>query len=134
MTAVSTHSSESVTTRLGVVTRGRLGKAHRHQSELKRLRAEISVDSLRKLARRGGVKLTNDCNERVYDNARKAIVDFIDAVVRDAVQYTERDNRRTVIAFDIVRALRHKNGKIASTADTHETFRAQSFAALSTNL
>lgn len=99
------------------MTRGRMGKARRHQSELKRLQNEISNQSLRKLARRGGVV---NPDERVYDYARKAIVDFVNTVVRDAVQYTEREKRRTVIAFDIVRALRHTNGKIVSAAQTRE--------------
>ena len=68
----------------------------------------ITRGSIRRLARRGGVKRISG---ELYDEVRDVLKTFVDGVVRDAVAYTEHAKRRTVTAVDVVNALR-KRGKL----------------------
>jgi histone H4 len=68
----------------------------------------ITRGSIRRLARRGGVKRISG---ELYDEVRDVLKSFVDGVVRDAVAYTEHAKRRTVTAVDVVNALR-KRGKL----------------------
>ena len=68
----------------------------------------ITRGSIRRLARRGGVKRISG---ELYDEVRDVLKTFVDGVVRDAVAYTEHAKRRTVSAVDVVNALR-KRGKL----------------------
>jgi len=67
----------------------------------------ISKGAIRRLARRGGVKRISG---EVYEEVRKTLKGFVEAVVRDATAYTEHSKRKTVTALDVVNALR-KRGK-----------------------
>lgn len=68
----------------------------------------ITRGSIRRLARRGGVKRISG---ELYDEVRDCLKTFVNGVVSDAVAYTEHAKRRTVTAIDVVNALR-KRGKL----------------------
>lgn len=81
------------------------GGAMRH----KRVRIDnimrISKPSLRRLARRGGVKRMSSL---VYDEVRGMLKLFLEDVLRDSVAYTEHAKRKTVTALDVVYALKRQ--------------------------
>lgn len=68
----------------------------------------ITRGSIRRLARRGGVKRISGA---IYEEVRTVLKGFVDRVVRDATAYTEHAKRRTVTAADVVNSLK-KNGKM----------------------
>lgn len=68
----------------------------------------ISKGSIRRLARRGGVRRISAL---IYDEAREVMKIFTEGVVRDATAYTEHAKRKTVMALDVVHALR-KRGRM----------------------
>ncbi|CCW59863.1 unnamed protein product [Phytomonas sp. EM1] len=68
----------------------------------------ITRGSIRRLARRGGVKRISS---EIYEEVRRVLKGFVEGVVRDATSYTEYGHRRTVTASDVVNALR-KRGHI----------------------
>ncbi|KAG8348879.1 hypothetical protein ERJ75_001452000 [Trypanosoma vivax] len=68
----------------------------------------ITRGSIRRLARRGGVKRISGV---IYDEVRGVLKWFVEGVVRDATAYTEYSRKKTVTALDVVNALR-KRGKI----------------------
>jgi len=68
----------------------------------------VTKGSIRRLARRGGVKRIS---AEIYNEVRKTLKTFVEGVVRDATAYTEHAKRKTVTALDVVNALR-KRGKI----------------------
>jgi histone H4 len=67
----------------------------------------ISKPSIRRLARRAGVKRMGGGSEVC---AREALRDFVRTQIRDAVFYTDHARRKTVTATDVVRALK-RNGR-----------------------
>jgi histone H4 len=69
----------------------------------------VTNGSIRRLARRGGVKRIS---KDVYDNVRSVIRGFSDGVIRDATAYTEHSKRKTVSVGDIVAALRKRGRSI----------------------
>ena len=73
----------------------------------------IGKASIRRLARRGGVKRIS---ERVYDETRSALKDFLHRVVGDAFQYTQHANRKTVTAMDVVYALKRQGHTVYGIA------------------
>lgn len=68
----------------------------------------ITKGSIRRLARRGGVKRISS---QIYDEVRGTLKSFVEGVVRDATAYTEHAKRKTVTALDVVNALR-KRGRV----------------------
>lgn len=70
--------------------------------------AGVTRGSIRRLARRGGVKRISGA---VYEDVRAVIKSFVDGVVRDATAYTEHAKRKTVTATDVVLSLK-KRGKM----------------------
>ncbi|KAJ6571156.1 histone-fold-containing protein [Mycena capillaripes] len=66
----------------------------------------ITTPTLRRLARRGGVKRTS---HTIYDNMRGALKIFLESVIRDTVLYTEHGYRTTVTPLDVMYALK-RNG------------------------
>ncbi|KAK1659770.1 histone 4 [Colletotrichum godetiae] len=66
----------------------------------------IGKPDIRRLARRGGVKrISYD----VYNEARAAMMLFLENIIRSAVMYCDHANRRTITSLDIVHALKlHK--------------------------
>ena len=65
----------------------------------------ISKPSIRRLARRGGVKRISGL---VYAETRGVLRAFLENTLRDAVTYTEHARRKTVTAMDIVYALKRQ--------------------------
>jgi len=63
----------------------------------------ISKPSIRRLARRGGVKRISGL---VYAETRMVLKEFVTKVMKDAILYTESAKRKTVTAMDIVMALK----------------------------
>ena len=68
----------------------------------------VTKGSIRRLARRGGVKRISG---PLYEEVRNVLRGFLDGVVRDATAYTEHAKRKTVTAMDVVLALR-KRGRM----------------------
>lgn len=68
----------------------------------------VTKGSIRRLARRGGVKRISG---PLYEEVRTVLRAFVDGVVRDATAYTEHAKRKTVTALDVVMALK-KRGRM----------------------
>jgi len=83
---------------------GKVG-GKRHRNRAKDVILGITKPAIRRLARRGGVKRIS---ELVYDEIRLALRNFMDAIIKDAVVYTEHAKRKTVTAMDIVYALKNR--------------------------
>ena len=66
----------------------------------------ISKPSVRRLARRAGVKRINGF---VYDKVRKKLENFLTRIVNTAVVVVEHGKRTTVTPLDVVCALKHHN-------------------------
>ena len=58
---------------------------------------------MRRLVRRGGVKRISAF---IYDDTRAVLQSFLENVFRDSITYTEHARRKTVIALDVVYALK----------------------------
>jgi len=65
----------------------------------------ISNPALRRLARRGGVKRISGL---IYDEVRVVLRDWLQGVVKDAIVYMEHGRRKTVMASDVVNALKKR--------------------------
>jgi histone H4 len=63
----------------------------------------ITKGTIRRLARRGGVKRVSG---HVYEETRGVLKVYLENVLRDAICYTEHARRKTVSAMDVVYALR----------------------------
>ncbi|KAJ7488332.1 histone H4 [Mycena latifolia] len=63
----------------------------------------ITKPTLRRLARRGGVKRTS---RAVYDDVRGALKIWLEGVIRGAALYTEHGYRTTVTPLDVRYALK----------------------------
>lgn len=72
-------------------------------------KAHISKPSLKRLARRGGVKRIN---KGTLDEAREKLRGKLTTVVGEAIQYAMLSNRKTITEFDVMRALERNNLKI----------------------
>jgi histone H4 len=68
----------------------------------------ITRGSIRRLARRGGVKRISGA---IYEEVRTVLKGFVDRIVRDATAYTEHAKRRTVTAQDVILSCK-KSGKM----------------------
>ncbi|EHK43240.1 hypothetical protein TRIATDRAFT_34079, partial [Trichoderma atroviride IMI 206040] len=67
----------------------------------------ISMFSSSRLARRGGVKRIS---ATIYDETRKAMKQYLEEIIRDAVTYVEHRNAKTVTVHDILHSL-HRRGR-----------------------
>jgi len=83
------------------------GKAKRLTKKAASTAFQLTKGSMRRLARRGGVK-------RIADNSYNPVREFCDSmlvkVTRDSIVYAESARRKTITAMDVVYALK-KNGK-----------------------
>jgi len=79
--------------------------AKRHRKVLRDNIQGITKPAIRRLARRGGVKRISGL---IYEETRGVLKVFLEAVVRDAVTYTEHARRKTVTALDVVYALKRQ--------------------------
>ncbi|XP_034209033.1 histone H4-like [Prunus dulcis] len=92
--------------RLGKEDKG-LGKggAKRHHKVLRNNIQGITRPAIRRLACRGGVKRISGL---IYEETRGVLKIFFENVIRDAVTYTEHARRKTVMAMDVVYALKRQ--------------------------
>ena len=65
----------------------------------------ITKPAIRRLARQGSVKRISGLT---YEETRGVLKNYLESVVRDAVTYTEHARRKTVVAMDIVYALKRQ--------------------------
>ena len=79
------------------------GTRKRHNKSLRDNTKGISNPSIRRLARKGGVKRIA---ELCYDEAHRALRAFLFKVIKDTVTYTDYARRKTVITMDIVLGLK----------------------------
>jgi histone H4 len=85
---------------------GKIGGAKRHgKRATKEVILGITKPAIRRLARRGGVKRISAL---IYDEARNVLKSFLENVIRDSVTYTEHARRKTVVAMDVVYALKRQ--------------------------
>ena len=83
------------------------GGAKRHRKILRDNIQGISKAAIKRLARRGGVKRISGL---IYEVTRGVLKNFLECVIRDAVTYATHAKRKTVVAMDIVYALK-RTGK-----------------------
>jgi len=69
----------------------------------------ITKPSIRRLARRGGVKRMSGL---IYEESRYSLRCFLEGVVRDSTTFTEHARRKTVTALDVVYALKRQGRTI----------------------
>ena len=81
------------------------GGAKRHRKILRDNIQGITKPAIRRLARRGGVKRISGL---IYEETRGVLKNYLESVIRDAVTYTEHAKRKTVVAVDIVHALKRQ--------------------------
>ena len=84
------------------------GKRHRGGNKRSAL-DRITNGSIRRLARRGGVKRIS---RAIYDDTRQVIHQFLDNVLRDTITYTEHAQRKTCTSMDVVFALKRQGRTI----------------------
>ena len=77
----------------------------RHRKILQDNILGITKPSIRRLARRGGVKRISGL---VYEETRGVIKVFLATVLRDTVSYCEHAGRKTVTAMDVIYALKRQ--------------------------
>ena len=77
----------------------------RHRKILRHSIFGITKPAIRRLARRGGVKRISSL---IYEETRGVIKAFLTNITRDAIMYTTHANRKTVIAKDIIYALKRQ--------------------------
>lgn len=84
---------------------GKVGAKRHAKKVTKEVILGITKPAIRRLARRGGVKRISGL---IYDEARTVLRSFLENVVRDSVTYTEHARRKTVVAMDVVYALKRQ--------------------------
>ncbi|KAF3959689.1 hypothetical protein CMV_015522 [Castanea mollissima] len=80
------------------------GGAKRHRKVLRDNIQGITKPAIRRLARRGVKRISG----LIYEETRGVLKIFLENVIRDAVTYTEHARRKTVIAMDVVYALKRQ--------------------------
>ena len=100
------------------------GGAKRHRKVLRDNIQGITKPAIRRLARRGGVKRISGL---IYEETRGVLKSFLEAVVRDAVTYTEHARRKTVTALDVVYALLKKTNIFSETRPFEQIFLVRFF-------
>ncbi|KAE8181238.1 hypothetical protein CF336_g8992 [Tilletia laevis] len=89
-----------------------LGGAKRHRKILRDNINGITKPSIRRLARRGGVKRIS---AGIYDEARGALKVFLRSAIRDSIAYADHARRKTVTSLDVIYALK-RQGQTTDTA------------------
>jgi histone H4 len=77
----------------------------RHRHVLRDNIQGITKPSIRRLARRGGVKRISGL---VYGETRDVLKHWLERTVRDAITYTEHARRRTVTHMDVLYSLKRQ--------------------------
>jgi len=81
------------------------GKVRRHRRVLRDNLEGISKASIRRLARRGGVRRISGA---MYPEVRGLLRSFLQKIIRTAVVYTDHARRKTVSVYDVIHALKHE--------------------------
>ncbi len=81
------------------------GGAKRHRKVLRDNIQGITKPAIRRLVRRGGLKRISGL---IYEETRNVLRVFLESVIRDSVTYTEHARRKTVVALDVVYALKRQ--------------------------
>ena len=81
------------------------GGAKRHRRVMRDNIYGITKPAIRRLARRGGVKRISGL---VYDEIRGCLKTFVEKVLVEAMTYTEHARRKTIMALDVVYALKRQ--------------------------
>ena len=89
------------------------------KSPLKDPNAGITKPSIRRLARRGGVKRISGL---MYEEVRGVARQYLENVLKDAVLYTEYAKRHTLTAVDITHSLR-RQGKTLYGYNENEKYK-----------
>ncbi|KAK6544646.1 Core component of nucleosome [Orbilia ellipsospora] len=79
------------------------GIAKRHRKTLRDNIQAITKPSIRRLARRGGVKRISG---QIYEEIRGVMKIYMEKILKDCVTYCEHARRKTVTVVDVVHALR----------------------------
>jgi len=69
----------------------------------------ISKPAIRRLARRGGIKRISGY---FYEEARGVLRKFLENLINDTITYTQHANRKTVLAMDVIYALKRQGKTI----------------------
>lgn len=89
--------------------KGRLpGTVRRHRNVLRDGMSGISKASIRRLARRGGVKRLSGM---IYEESRAVLRNFLHRIIGTAVLYSQHARRKTVTVYDIIYSLK-REGRI----------------------
>ena len=75
----------------------------RHKKVLRDNINGVTKPAIRRLCRRGGVKRLSSL---IYEETRGVLKVFLENVIRDSVTFTEHCRRKTVIATDVIYALK----------------------------
>ena len=81
----------------------------RHRTILRENIAGITKPAIRRLARRGGVKRISGL---IYEETRSCLMVFLRGIIHDAIQYADCAKRRTIVALDVVHALKRRGRTI----------------------
>lgn len=81
------------------------GGAKRYRNVIRDNIRGITKPTIRRLARRGGVRRISNL---VYEEVRCVLKLFLENVILDAVTYTEHDRRKTVTVMDVIYALKRR--------------------------
>jgi len=81
----------------------------RHRKILRDNIQGISKPAIRRLARRGGIKRISGY---FYDKARGVLRNFLENLINDTITYTQHANRKTVLAIDVIYALKRQGKTI----------------------
>ncbi len=81
----------------------------RHRKILRDNIQGISKPAIRRLARRGGIKRISSY---FYEEARGVLRKFLENLIKDTITYTEHANRKTVLAMDVIYALKRQGKTI----------------------
>ena len=104
-------TKNTIDNRLKMAGRGKGGKglgkggAKRHRRVMRDNIYGITKPAIRRLARRGGVKRISGL---VYDEIRGCLKTFVEKVLVEAMTYTEHARRKTIMALDVVYALKRQ--------------------------
>ncbi|VDQ02595.1 unnamed protein product [Trichobilharzia regenti] len=97
------------------------GRAKRHRKVLRDNVQGITKQAIHRLVRRGGVKHISGL---IYEETRGVLKVFLENLIRDAVTYTEHEERKTVTAIDVVYALK-RQGRTESRGMSRQLCRAK---------
>ena len=91
-----------------------VGKVHRHRHVLRDNLEGISTLSLRRLARRGGIKRISGV---MYPIIRGTLYEYLQKIIQTAVIYTSHARRKTVTVYDIIYALKREGRALYGFGD-----------------